>query len=208
MRQRWYKLLVLSMLAISAGTTHAYAGQGQISGVVADTSREPIAGASIVLEGTPFGTSADENGKYRILSVSAGTYRIRASAVGFVPQVKTGVWSGEDQVVMLDFELQSESFDLTEIVVQALQPPVDISQTNPRTRFQRKELTTLPIRSVEDLVAISASNYKAFIRGGKPFETRVFVDGIDMTDQFAAWYNWVSGTGRVFVLDLKSSAFI
>ncbi|MGB6648678.1 MAG: carboxypeptidase-like regulatory domain-containing protein, partial [Bacteroidota bacterium] len=189
MRQRWYRLLVLSMLAIPAGTIHAYAGQGQISGVVRDADGGPIAGANILLEGTPFGTSADENGKYRLLNVSVGTYRIRASAVGFVAQVVTGVRVGEDQVVMLDFELQSDSLDLTEIVVQALQPPVDISQTNPRTRFQREEFTTLPVRSVEDLVAISASNYKAFIRGGKPFETRVFVDGIDMTDQFAAWYN-------------------
>jgi hypothetical protein len=39
---------------------------------------------------------------------------------------------------------------------------------------------------VYDLVATSPSVYKGFVRGGKQFETKTLIDGIDVTDQFYA----------------------
>jgi hypothetical protein len=199
MRQRWYKLLALTLLVVLCAATAVYAGPGKVTGVVKDTEGQAAAGANVVLEGTTLGAAADADGLYFILNVPPGTYRVRASAVGYVPKVVTNIRVSEDQIVTVNFDLQSEAVGIAEVVVQAERPPVDISQTNARTRLSGEDFQSLPIRDVSDLVATSASSYKGFIRGGRQFETKTIVDGIDMTDQYAGWYSQVAGPGGVFM---------
>ncbi|MGB6648531.1 MAG: carboxypeptidase-like regulatory domain-containing protein, partial [Bacteroidota bacterium] len=200
MRQRWYKLLVFSLLTCMLVASFAYAGNGKITGVITDADGQPAVGANVILEGTTLGAAADADGNYFILNVPPGTYRVRASAVGFATKVTTNVRIGSDQLITLNVTMQSEAVGLAEVVVEADRPAVDISQTTTRTRMDGDEFQNLPIRDVEDLIATSASTYKGYIRGGKVFETKVLVDGIDMTDQYASWYNQVAGTGGVFMV--------
>jgi hypothetical protein len=193
MRQRWYQLLVLVLLASVLVAPVVLAGNGKISGVVKGADGTPAVGANVVLEGTTLGASADVNGRFFILNIPPGSYRVRASAVGFTPKVVTDVRVGSDQIITVDFNLQSEAVGLAEVVVQAERPPVDKSQTSARTRLSGDDFTTLPASSVGDLVATSASTYKGFVRGGRVFETKTLIDGIDVTDQYAAWYSDVPG---------------
>ena len=192
MRQRWYGLLVL-MLLVALGASVAFAANGKISGVVKGNDGTAAVGANVVVEGTALGASADVNGKYFILNVPPGTYRVRASGVGFAPKVITNVRVGSDQIVTLDFSLQSEAVGLSEVVIEASRPPVDISQTSARSRLGSDEFQSLPAANIRDVVSTSASTYKGFVRGGKVYETKTMVDGIDVTDQFGAWYNDVPG---------------
>jgi hypothetical protein len=184
MRQRWYQLLVLVLLASVLVAPLVLAGNGKISGVVKGADGTPAVGANVVLEGTTLGASADVNGRYFILNIPPGTYRVRASAVGFTPKVVTDVRVGSDQIITVDFSLQSEAVGLAEVVVQAERPPVDKSQTSARTRLSGDDFTTLPANNVNDLIATSASTYKGFVRGGRIFETKTLIDGIDVTDQY------------------------
>ena len=193
MRQRWYQLLIPILLASVLIAPLALAGNGKVSGVVKGADGTPAVGANVVLEGTTLGASADVNGRYFVLNVPPGTYRIRASAIGFTPQVLTDVRVGSDQIVTADFTLQSEAVGLAEVVVQAERPPIDKSQTGARTRLTGDDFTTLPSTGARDLIATSASTYKGFVRGGRVFETKTLIDGIDVTDQYAAWINDVPG---------------
>lgn len=176
-------LVALFTLVLSMGLL----AQGKITGEVKDASTgEAIIGANVIIEGTVLGGAADDNGVYFILNVPPGTFTVVASAVGYARSSVANVRVGADQIVTVNFMLQSEAIGLEEVVVQAQARVVDPSQTSARTRLSSDEFQSLPIREVYDLVATSPSVYKGFVRGGKQFETKTIVDGIDLTDQFYA----------------------
>lgn len=186
MRYMWCKVLLAVTLVILS-TAALIAGNGKVAGVIKDAStNEMLVGANVILEGTTLGGAADAKGAYYILNVSPGTYNVIASAVGYARKIVRGVRVGSDQIVTLDFTLQAEAIGLQEVIVEAQQRVVDPSQTSAKSRISSEEFKSLPLREVYDIIATSASVYKGFIRGGKQFETKTLVDGIDVTDQYYA----------------------
>ena len=186
MRYSWCKVLLTLTLVISV-VGLALAGNSKITGVVKDASTgEPVVGANVVIEGTVMGASADVKGEYFILNVPPGTYNVIASAVGYARSVVRGVYVGSDQIVNLDFNLRQEAIGLQEVVVEAQQRVIDQSQTSARSTLTGDEFRSLPLRDVYTLVETSPSVYKGFVRGGKQFETKTIIDGIDVTDQYFA----------------------
>ncbi|MCI0479665.1 TonB-dependent receptor, partial [Candidatus Uhrbacteria bacterium] len=171
----------------------AVAGNGKITGVIKSADGEVVLGANVLVEGTQLGGAADAKGNYFILNVPPGTYRVRASGVGFVPEVVTNVRIGSDQIVTLNFTLKDQAVGLSEVVVEASRPPIDKSQTGARTRMAADDMSALPAADLSAIVATSASTYKGYIRGGRTFETKTMVDGIDVTDQYVAWVSDVPG---------------
>ena len=187
MRQLWYKFLSVALLTAVVSVSLVLAGNGKLSGTVKGADGAAVVGANVVLEGTMLGGSADVNGNYYVLNVPPGTYRVRASAVGFAPKVVAGVRMLPDQIVSVDFALQSEAVGLAEVVVQAQRLVVDKSLTASKSTLTSEDIESLPIRSAVGLIATSASAYNGFIRGGRINETKTIVDGVDVSDQYYAY---------------------
>jgi hypothetical protein len=198
MRQPWYTLFAVVLLAAFLPASLAVAGNGKMSGTVKGPDGSAVAGANVILEGTTMGGSADVNGNYIVLNIPPGTYRVRAASVGFTAQVMEGVRVGSDQTLTLNFQLQDEAVGLAEVVIQAERPVVDKSQTSSRTRLSSDDFRALPGADVQSLVATSASTYKGYIRGGRVFETKTLIDGIDVTDQYASWFADVAGGSTAY----------
>ena len=93
---------------------------GVISGVVVDaTNGEPLPGANVQIEGTTTGTSTDLNGRYRLDGLSAGTYDVVVSFVGFQKKTISGVEVSEGEVTTVDATLAEQTAQLDEVVVSA-----------------------------------------------------------------------------------------
>jgi hypothetical protein len=198
MRQPWYTLFTVLLLIVFLSAGLAVAGNGKISGAVKGPDGSTVAGANVVLEGTTMGGSADINGNYLVLNVPPGTYRVRAASIGYAPQVVTNVRVGSDQSVTLNFQLQSEAVGLAEVVISAERPIVDKTQTSSRTRITSEDFASLPGADLQSLISTSASTYKGFVRGGRVFETKTVIDGIDVTDQYASWFADVAGGSTAY----------
>ncbi|MFD2784395.1 outer membrane beta-barrel family protein [Hymenobacter rubripertinctus] len=80
-----------------AGAAPAQAGTGRITGTILnETTRQPVPYATVVLlnpaTGKPVdGTSADDNGKFTIPRVAAGTYTVQVSFIGYKNVDKPGI---------------------------------------------------------------------------------------------------------------------
>lgn len=67
------KKIVLSIAAVLFACTSLFAQNKQVTGTVTGTDGKPVAGATVVVEGTSIGTSTDLQGKYKLSAPATGT---------------------------------------------------------------------------------------------------------------------------------------
>src|SRR3954470_15845293 len=91
MRQRLHPSgIVLAVLFVVALAGAAAAQTGRVGGVVKDEAGTPIKGATITAENpaaspSSFTATTDDKGRYSIIGLKTGTWKVTASAPGFSP---------------------------------------------------------------------------------------------------------------------------
>lgn len=129
--------------------------QSKITGTVYDDEKEIIPFANIIIDGSTIGTSADANGQFEFPNLAAGTYKIKASYVGYKSAAKT-VNLQAYETLNLVFELTTDS-ELDEVEVFG-------------NRFKRPDkieaLTRLPLAPYEQIQSISIISDKLITQQG------------------------------------------
>jgi len=106
-----FAISVLCAASLGAQST------GTITGRIVDSaSRQPLSAVSLRLVGTQRGTMTREDGSYTLPAVPAGAQRVRASRIGFGPQVRDVIVSAGGSVAA-DFVLTAQAAVLGEMVV-------------------------------------------------------------------------------------------
>ncbi|WP_412466373.1 TonB-dependent siderophore receptor [Pedobacter sp. KLB.chiD] len=99
---------------------------GTIKGKVSTSNGKPAAFISIGLKGKGLGATSDEDGSYTINRVKAGTYTIKASAVGIDPSEKN-VTITAGQTLQVDFTLKENDQVLEEVIVAGINKKYKVS---------------------------------------------------------------------------------
>ncbi|WP_073282877.1 TonB-dependent receptor domain-containing protein [Hymenobacter psychrotolerans] len=102
------------------------AGSGRITGVITDAAtKQPVPYATVVLLNPATGkaidgTSADDNGKFSIPRIAAGTYTVQISFIGYKNVEKTGVviTDAGNTVALGDITLESSAQKLGDVLVE------------------------------------------------------------------------------------------
>lgn len=127
--QEFKKHRMLNKILSSAGlvlligcffaTEIAAQGSGRITGVVTDqASGETLAGATVQVVGTNRGVVTDQNGRYNLVNVSAGSVELQVSYIGYQRRiVETEIQDGE--TVELDIAIRWNSVEGEEISITA-----------------------------------------------------------------------------------------
>ncbi|WP_420455085.1 TonB-dependent receptor domain-containing protein [Rubrivirga sp.] len=107
-------LLPLSfLLAVAAGAQTA-----AVAGRVVGTDGGPLAGANVVVGGTPRGAATDVDGRFEIVGLEAGAVEVVASLIGYAPaRARVALAAGERAEVRL--VLVEATLDAGEVVVTA-----------------------------------------------------------------------------------------
>lgn len=109
-------LFFISLLTSSVFTQT----RSKIIGEVKDAQTgEKLIGVNVILVDTKLGAATDVNGKYFIINVPVGTYKVQASMIGYAKKTVTGVIVAGDRVTTVDFELTSDALVQQEVVVTA-----------------------------------------------------------------------------------------
>lgn len=90
MRSRIKLLTVASVIALVASVVPAAAQTGRIGGSVKDEKGQPIKGATVTAENpgsspSSFSATTDDKGRFSIIGLRSGTWKITATAPGFQP---------------------------------------------------------------------------------------------------------------------------
>lgn len=164
-----------------AGTT------GKLRGKVTDKQTgEPLVGASVLIEGTMFGASTDANGVYIILNIQPGSYKLKASYLGYRPVEVSNVGVNIDLTTEQNFALTSEGVQLGAVQVIAEAPLVNKSATNTVATFRSEQIENIPVRGVQGVFALSggvvSQGGNLYVRGGRTGEVAYYVDGVSVNN--------------------------
>ena len=104
------KKIVLSIAAVLFAVVFVFAQSKLVTGTVTSTDGKPVAGATVVVEGTNIGTSTDSNGKYTISAPANGLLTF-----SFLGYVDTSIAVNNKTVV--NATLSEDTANIDEIVV-------------------------------------------------------------------------------------------
>ncbi|HSW56106.1 MAG TPA: TonB-dependent receptor, partial [Ignavibacteriaceae bacterium] len=112
-------IFVLTIYPMVLSSTYAQ-DNGTIFGKVVDSATgEELIGANIFLDGTTIGAATDIEGNFKISTVSAGTYTLIASMIGYSKFTVTDLEIKPGEQKKLDLSLVSEAYQTEEVVITA-----------------------------------------------------------------------------------------
>jgi hypothetical protein len=142
--------LTMSVTWLMAGT--AWAQQGQINGVVTDSSGGVLPGVTVTAIESQTGISRDAvtgaNGRYSFVSIRPTSYEIRATLPGFKAVQRTGITLQADQNLTVNVTLELGELSET-ITVAGEAAQVDISSATIAEVVDHARIVELPIAGRE-----------------------------------------------------------
>ena len=122
--------------------------------------------------------------QYNIVNVPSGTYEVKVSRVGYKPLTVQNVVVSADNTTRLDAELQDATIVGETVVVTAELPPVDVNLTSSRVTLDSKQIETLPVQELQDIVNLQAGVVNGHFRGGRLGEVQYQVDGVSVNNPY------------------------
>ncbi len=188
------QLFVFFMLLILFHSTTS-AQSVILKGTVIDSlTNDPLPGANIILIGTSIGSASDVEGKFLIKNIPPGTYKVRASYVGYN--------SHEFKVELKEGRTFEAEFKLNPVGVEG-QTVVITAQASGQNEAINQQLSSIQIKNVVSLARIQelpdanaaesvsrlpgvsiiregGEGAKVVIRGLSPQYNQVTIDGIQL----------------------------
>ncbi len=113
------RLILIAALVVAFPAAAAAQERGTVTGTVRDAQTgQTLPGAQVVIEGTTLGALTNQNGRYLIAGVPAGTHRVRAIMIGYGPEVQE-VTVSAGATAVADFQLSLSAISLDQLVVTA-----------------------------------------------------------------------------------------
>lgn len=173
--------------------------QNEISGIVTDSKKIPIAGANVYLQGTYDGSTTDENGAFSFTTSESGTQTLVASFLSYETFTMVGDISFmasisitlKDDVNTLDaVVLSAGTFSAGDNSKVNVLKPLDVVTTASALGDFVGALQTLPGTTTV------AEDGRLFVRGGNAEETQIFIDDIRVFTPYTPTTNNAPTRGR------------
>ena len=202
-------LYIVAACCLLAGSA-ASADEGGLRGLVTDRrTGDPQTGANVWIKGTRFGTITDEQGRYEITEVPAGTYTVMASMVGYTSVLRKEVALTSGRQLTLNFELPLRLLKMEEVVVTATRIPHMIKDVPTNTTVLTSEdmdrsvakepddlLRLTPGIDVDRPVGVVYTAPVVSMRGmggrSAAGRTLVLLDGVPINDSYGGDVSWNS----------------
>jgi len=173
----------MSYSAASAGPA-PFGVTGTLAGSVVDAAtKEPLVGVNIVFVNTKYGGTTNEEGKYKVYNIPAGSYTVQFSYIGYKHYTVENVRINADETTLMNVELELGELALEEVVVTAERLVVKQDITGTSHIVESEQFKLLPIDDFMDVIATQPGVTRDLhIRGGRQTEIQYLVDGLPYTE--------------------------
>lgn len=191
-------------------------GVAKLAGRVYDRqSRQPLIGVNVFLVDTPLGTVTDSTGYFEIAGIEAGQYKLRATLIGYeaLEINKLKISAGERRRV--EILLTPVLIEMSEVTVEALRQKsrqeilsTGLHELSPRRAKNLAgggEDVFRALQTIPGVLARSDFNARLYIRGGRPDQNLVLMDGVSVYDPYRL-FGLVSMFNPETVTDVKMLA--
>src|SRR5436189_1003044 len=171
-------------LLVAASSLAAQQTTGKIEGSVTDQQGGPVANAQVTIVGTSFGALTNDKGYYFINNVPVGTYTVRARFIGYTAAEVPGVRVQGGFTLTVNVKLTPSAVAIGPVTVEAAANPiVPRDKVTSGSTVAGDFVHSLPIDDVRQVLTFqpgvveSGSAAGVSIRGGRPGEANVYIDG-------------------------------
>jgi outer membrane receptor protein involved in Fe transport len=165
-------------------------GTGTISGsVTVSGTEQPIVGAQVAVEGANQRAVTDDRGRFVLLGVAPGVWRLQVRAIGYRPIIIPDVVVGSGKPTTLAVRLQPAAADVAAVEVKAAYFTPAVEGATSTQTLNAEAIRRAPgvqedvIRAVALLPGVGVTQpgrNDLVVRGGAPFENLFLVDGIEV----------------------------
>jgi Carboxypeptidase regulatory-like domain len=139
-------LMFVFFIALFMGFAFSQARTGNIYGTVVDEGNNPLPGITVTVSGDLIGqmtTLTNSNGKFKFLSLSPGSYEVKAELESFATLIQKEIQVELGSNVSLSMTLTPKKLE-EEVIVTAAPVAIDQKKTTHATNLSKEELQTLP----------------------------------------------------------------
>ena len=196
--------------------------QASVRGQVRDSrTKEPVAGATVLIVGTQLGDITDSGGRYDISGISPGKLVVRARFIGYADRDEL-IYLNDGETRTLDFRLTESITTLDAVRTEAKAAEREVFEERPNlgvTMLSAKVVSSIPrllgesdvLRTAQLLPGVLARNdFTAGlnVRGGEADQNLILLDGYPIFNPFHL--GGLFGTfieGSVSGLELRTGGF-
>lgn len=195
-------------------------GSGRIEGTVTDVrTRQPMAGASVFIQGTSIGTQTNDRGRYVLVNVPSGRQEVRVRRIGY-QNVLRATTVEDQQVVTLNFELNEAAVSLDEVVVTGTAVATRAREVPTSTDIVNMEqIRNAPVQNAQEVIAGRIPSVTIQANSGQPgaggsikirgtntitqsVEPLIYVDGVRIFNELTR-NNWGARTAANPLQDIN-----
>lgn len=179
--------------AIASTDTAERKSSGAMKGVVLDkTTKKPLAGVNVIVEGTRRGTTTNQDGAFTISKIASGKYTLIFEHIGYAGKKYGTIMILAGKTVDLQsIEMEEQPISLKEIVVTPGSYSIMGSESTVRQTLTSEDIKIMGwaediTRAIQRVPGISGNDFTAKfnVRGGDVDEVLVLLDGMQIYKPF------------------------
>lgn len=190
-------VLIVPMLLVFV--TAASAQTATVRGFVTDASDgQPMPGVNVFLtdvDGNLFGSASDTDGFYGISRIAPGTYKLKASFIGY-EEFEKDITLQADEFQTLNIEMRVSETELGEVFVEGARETAGAANITAGLQTIRPaDISLVPapdisadlvnyLTALPGIVSQGDRGGQLFIRGGEPTQNLVLLDGMQIFQPF------------------------
>ena len=156
--------IVLSLIAVLVLGAYAFAQNKQVSGTVSDANGNPVAGATVMVDGTSIGTTTNAAGQYSLSAPADGTLSV--TFIGYVGQQLP--IAGKSRI---DVTMHEDTQAIDDVIVVAFGTTTKEAFTGSATVVKAEDIAKRQVSNVAQALAGAAAGVQVASSSGNPTST-------------------------------------